>query len=136
MPGYAQAESTWTKEATQANSQAEKLRAVFDSAVAAYQRTQATMAPADRAAREKALQASQDTLQANLQGLQTKVESRQQELLAPLQTRLKEIIDGVRAEGNYLMILDISSTASANIVSYDRSADVTMLVAGRLAKSP
>jgi outer membrane protein len=136
MPGYAQAESTWTKEATQANSTAEKLRAVFDSAVAGYQQAQATMSATDRAAREKALQASQDTLQATLQGIQAKVENRQRELLAPLQTRLKAIIDGVRAEGNYLMILDIGNTASANIVSYDRSADLTVLVAERLAKAP
>jgi outer membrane protein len=136
MPGYAQAESTWTREATEANTQAETLRAVFDSAAAAYQQAQATMPPADRTAREKALQASQDTLQARLQDLQARVESRQRELLAPLQTRLKLIIDGVRAEGNYLMILDISSNASVNIVSFDRTADLTMLVAERLAKAP
>jgi len=136
MPGYAQAESTWTREAAQANAQADKLRAVFDSAVAAYQQAQATMTAPDRAAREKTLQASQDTLQAKLQGLQATVEGSQRELLAPLQARLKAIIDGVRAEGNYLMILDIGSNASVNIVSYDKAADLTMLVAARLAKSP
>ena len=136
MPGYAQAESTWTREAAQANVQADKLRAVFDSGVAAYQQAQAIMTAADRAAKEKTLQASQDTLQAKLQGLQATVEGRQRELLAPLQARLKAIIDGVRAEGNYLMILDIGSNASVNIVSYDKAADLTMLVAARLAKSP
>jgi Skp family chaperone for outer membrane proteins len=136
MPGYAQAESTWTKEAAQANAQADKLRAVFDSAVAGYQQAQAMMTAADRAAREKTLQASQDTLQAKLQDLQTTVEGSQRELLAPLQARLKAIIDGVRAEGNYLMILDIGSNASVNIVSYDKAADLTMLVAARLAKAP
>ena len=136
MPGYAQAESTWTREAAQANTQADKLRAVFDSGVAAYQQAQATMTPADRAAREKVLQASQDTLQAKLQGLQATVEGRQRELIAPIQVRLKAIIDGVRAEGNYLMILDIGSNASVNIVSYDKAADLTMLVAARLAKAP
>ena len=64
------------------------------------------------------------------------MEGRQRELIAPIQVRLKAIIDGVRAEGNYLMILDIGSNASVNIVSYDKATDLTMLVAARLAKSP
>ena len=73
-------------------------------------------------------------MQAKLQQLQARVGSKERELLGPIQERLKSIIDGVRAEGNYLMIIDLSSDAAASIVSYDKSADITLRVAQRLAQ--
>ncbi len=134
MPGYAQAESTWTKDAELANGEAQKLRAVFDSAVAQYQQHQALMTPSARTTRERALQAQGDSLQGKLQGLQARVGNKERELLGPIQERLKSIIDGIRAEGNYLMIIDLSSDAAASVVSYDKSADITLRVAQRLAQ--
>jgi outer membrane protein len=134
MPGYAQAESTWTKDAESANGEAQKLRAVFDSSVAQYQQQQALMTASARTAKERALQAQGDSLQAKLQQLQARVGTKERELLGPLQERLKAIIDGVRAEGNYVMIIDLSSDAAAAIVSYDKSADITLRVAQRLAQ--
>jgi len=136
MPGYAQAESTWTKEATAAQEEARKIRAAFDSAVANYQQSQAMMTPSNRTAREKALTAQGDTVQSKLQALQNKIAARERELMAPMQERLKAIIEGVRAEGNYALIIDLASEASENIVSYDRSLDITLRVAQRLAQSP
>lgn len=135
MPGYAAAESTWKKEAESAQGEAVKLRAVFDSAVAQYQQSQAMMTPSNRSAKEKQLQAQGDTLQAKLQGLDNKVRSKESELLSPLQERLKAIIDGVRAEGNFAIIIDLSSQASENIVSFDKSLDITIRVAQRLAQT-
>jgi Skp family chaperone for outer membrane proteins len=135
MPGYVQAESTWTKEAEAANGEAVKLRAAFDTAVAQYQQSQAMMTPSNRTAKEKQLQAQQDSVQSKLQQLEGRVRGRERELLQPLQERLRAIIDGIRAEGNYAMIIDIASDASANIVSYDKSLDITVRVAQRLAQS-
>jgi len=135
MPGYAQAESLWTKEAEGAQAEAVKLRAVFDTAVAQYQQSQAMMTPSNRTAKERQLQAQGDTLQGKLQALENKVRGKEQELLTPLQERLKAVIDGVRAEGNFAMIIDLSSQASINIVSFDKSLDITMRVAQRLAQT-
>lgn len=134
MPGYAQAESLFTKDAEVANGEAQKLRAAFDSAVATYQQSQTMMTPTSRTAKEKELQARQDSLQTKLQQLQTRVQTKERELLAPLQERLRAIIDGIRAEGNYVMIVDLGSDASANIISYDKSADITLRVAQRLSQ--
>jgi outer membrane protein len=135
MPGYAQAESLWTKEADGASAEAAKLRAVFDTAVSQYQQSQAMLTPSNRTAKERQLQTQQDSLQAKLQVLSNKIQGRQNELLAPLQERLKAIIDGVRAEGNFAMILDLGSQASENIISFDKSLDITVKVAQRLAQS-
>ena len=134
MPGYAQAESTWTKDAEGANGEAVKLRAAFDSAVAQYQQQQALMTASARTAKEKVLQGQQDSLQSKLQQLQARVAGKERELLGPIQERLKSIIDGVRAEGNYIMIIDLSTDQAAHIVSYDKSADITIRVAQRLAQ--
>jgi Skp family chaperone for outer membrane proteins len=134
MPGYAQAESTFKKESDGATVEAQKLQAVFDSAVSTYRQSQAMMNPSQRTQREKLLGAQQDTLQGKLQALQQKLAGRQRELLAPMQDRLQSIIDGVRAEGNYALIIDLASDASTNIVSYDKSLDITLRVAQRLAQ--
>lgn len=132
MPGYAQAESVFTKDAEVANVEAQKMRAAFDSAVATYQQSQAMMTPTNRTAREKELQARQDSVQSKLQQLQAKVQGKERDLLAPLQERLRAIVEGFRAEGNFLMIIDLASDASANIISYDKSMDITLKVAQRL----
>jgi outer membrane protein len=133
MPGYAQAESLFTKEAQSADGEMRKLQVGFDSAVAQYQQSQAMMTPSNRTAREKQLQAQQDTVQAKINQIRGRVEQKERELLSPLQDRLRAVIEGIRAEGNYALIIDIGSQVSANIVTYDKSLDITVRVAQRLA---
>jgi outer membrane protein len=135
MPDFSKAESTWTKEAEVADAEVRKLQTVFDSAVAQYQQSQALLTPSTRSTKEKQLGAQQDSLQAKINQIQVKVQQRQGELLAPMQDRLRAIIEGIRAESNYSMIIDVGSQASANIVAYDKSLDITVRVAQRLAAS-
>jgi outer membrane protein len=135
MPGYAKAESLWTKEAEGADAEIKKLQQAFDSAVAQYQQSQAMMTPSNRSAKEKQLQAQQDSTQAKVNQIQGRVAAKERELLAPMQNRLKAVIDGICAEGNYAMIIDIGSQVSANIIAYDKSLDITLRVAQRLASS-
>lgn len=135
MPGYTQAESTYVKEARTADSTAQKLRAAFDSAYAQYDQSKAMMSPSNRTSRENQLRAQADSVQAKLTALQNQVAQREQELLAPMQDRLRAVIDGFRAEGNYAMIIDLSSQFAAAIVAYDKALDITLRVAQRLAQS-
>jgi outer membrane protein len=136
MTGYAKAESTYTKELQTAQSEAQKLQAVLDSAVSTYQQSQAMMSPSARTAREKVLAAQRDSLEGKLQALQEKVGARERELLEPMQRRLTAIIDGIRAEGNYAMVIDLGNPAVTQlIVSYDKALDITDRVARRLLQS-
>ena len=135
MPGYAKAESTWTKELQAAQVEGQKMQAAFDSTVAVYQQSSAMLSPSAKTTREKALNAQNDSLQAKLQSLQDRVQGRERELLAPMQTRLAAIIDGVRAEGNYALIIDLGNPNSQNIVSYDKALDITDRVLRRLPPS-
>jgi Skp family chaperone for outer membrane proteins len=51
-----------------------------------------------------------------------------------MQERLSAVIDGVRAEGNYAMIIDLGAQG-LGIVTYDKSLDITERVLARL-KTP
>ena len=133
MPGYAQAESTYAKEVGAAETEARKMRAAWDSTVAQFQQSQAMMTPSNRSAREKQLSAQGDSLQAKLQAIEARVAGRERELLAPMQDRLRAVIDGIRAEGNYAMIIDINSQFASGIVAWDKALDITLRVAQRLA---
>ena len=135
MPGYAKAESTYTKEAQAAQAQADRIQATWDSTAAAYNQSKAMLSQSQRDAREKALKAQGDSLQGRLQALRDKVDAKERELLTPMQTRLQAIIDGIRAEGNFAMVIDLDNPASANIVSYDKSLDITDRVLRRLLQS-
>lgn len=136
MPGYAQAESTFAKEATAAESEAQKLQSQWDSTVAQFQQSQAMMTPSNRTARERQLSAQADSLQAKLQAIQSRIRAKESELLNPIQERLRAVIDGIRAEGNYALIIDLGSQTAAGIIAYDKSLDITMRVAQRLAADP
>jgi outer membrane protein len=136
MPGYAKAESLYTKELQVAQAEGQKLQASWDSTLAAFQQSQAMMSPSARTTRERALSAQNDSLQAKLQALQERVGNKERELLQPMQTRLTAIIDGIRAEGNYSLVIDMGNPAAAGlIVSYDKALDITVLVARRLTQS-
>lgn len=136
MNGWAKAESTYTKELGIAQSEAQKLQAVMDSAVSTYQQSQAMMSPSARTAREKALSVQNDSLQAKLQKLQERIGARERELLSPMQQRLTAIIEGIRAEMNYSMVIDLGNPAVGQlIVAYDKALDITASVARRLLQS-
>jgi len=136
MPGYARAESLWTREAKTAEQEAQKLRAPFDSAVAAFQQSSSMMTPSNRTARERALRAQQDSLQQRLQALEQRVDAKERELLTPMQQRLSAVIEGIRAESNFWFVIDLGNQASAAvIVSYDKALDITDRVLRRLQQS-
>src|ERR1043166_9046035 len=113
MPGYAKAESLYAKDAQTAQAEADRMQAAWDSTVAAYQQSSAMLSASAKAAREKVLNAQQDTLR----------------------NKLQAINDGVRAEGNFALVIDLDNPYSQNIVSYDKSLDITDRVVRRLTQS-
>ncbi|HLG05252.1 MAG TPA: OmpH family outer membrane protein [Gemmatimonadales bacterium] len=135
MPGYAKAESTWTKEAGEAQNQGRRMQAAFDSTVAAYQQASAMMTPSARTAREKTLQAQADSLRTRLQAMEERINARERELLTPMQTKLQGVIDAMRGELSFTMIIDLDNPASANIISFDKSLDISDRVARRVMQN-
>ncbi len=130
-PGYAAAESTFTKELETYRVEVQKLQATLDSAASDFEQQSVMLSPTQRQAKRKELEAQQDKLQQRTQELQQKAATRERELLEPIQSKVNSVIEGVRAAGNYAMIFDVSAPNSGIIVA-DKSLDLTQRVIQQL----
>ena len=133
-PGFAVAESTFTREVDGYRAEAARLQATLDSAAAAFTRDQVLLSPSAREAKRKELETNQQQLEARMTELRDRANQRQDELLNPITERIQTVIDGIRAEGNYAMIFDIA-TLGSGVISADRSLDLTQTVIQRLQAS-
>jgi outer membrane protein len=130
-PGYAQAESTFTKELATYRGEVQKLQATLDSAASDFEQQSVLLSPTQRAAKRKDLQGQQQQLEKRTQELQQKAATRERELLDPIQSKVNSVIEGMRAAGNYAMIFDVSAPNSG-IVTADKSLDLTQKVIQQL----
>ncbi|MGN6391488.1 MAG: OmpH family outer membrane protein [Gemmatimonadales bacterium] len=123
-PGYAQAESTFTKELQTYRGEVQKLQASLDSAASDFEQQSVMLSPTQRAAKRKDLEGQQQKVEQRTQELQQRAASRERELLDPIQTKVNSVIEGVRAAGNYAMIFDVSAPNSG-IITADKALDLT-----------
>lgn len=134
-PGYAEADSIWSQEAEGYRRQLTQLQSRMDSATAAFDQQSVMLSASQRAAEQKKLQDQAAALQQQVQELQQKAGERQAELLNPIEQRVMAVIEGLRAEGNYAMVFDISSQQGSNIVAADKSLDLTQKAIARLTSA-
>ena len=130
-PGYAAAESTFSKEVQTYREEVQRLQQQLDSAVTAFDQQRIALSPAAAQQKQRDLQGMQQRLQLRTDSLQVKAGQREQELLAPIQARVNSIIQGLRAEGNYSFIFDTDAPGNP-IVAADPSLDLTAKVLQRL----
>ena len=130
-PGYAQAESTFTKELQTYRGEVQKLQSSLDSAASDFEQQSVMLSPTQRAAKRKDLEGQQQKLEQRTQELQQRASSRERELLDPIQSKVNTVIEGIRASGNYAMIFDVSAPNSG-IVTADKSLDLTQKVIQQL----
>lgn len=131
MPGYAAAESAFTKEIEAGRAEAAKVQAQIDSLVASFEQRAPMLSASERDKQRQALQAQGAQLQQRQQEIQQRLGRREDELLSPMQERLIAVIEGIRAEGNYALIIDLGAQ-NTGIVTYDKSLDISARVAERL----
>jgi outer membrane protein len=130
-PGYAQAESTFSKELETYRGEVQKLQSTLDSAASDFEQQSVMLSPTQRAAKRKDLEGQQKKLEVRTQELQQRAASRERELLDPIQTKVNSVIEGMRASGNYAMIFDVSAPNNG-IVTADKSLDLTQKVIQQL----
>lgn len=130
-PGYAKAESTFTKELETYRGEVQKLQAGLDSAASDFEQQAVLLSPTQRAQKRKDLEAKQGQVEQRTQELQTRAATRERELLDPINAKINSVIEGLRAAGNYAMIFDISSPGSG-IVAADKALDLTQRVIQQL----
>jgi Skp family chaperone for outer membrane proteins len=89
------------------------------------------LSPSARTAKQQEIRETQQRLQQRYAELQTRASERERELVAPLEERVKGIIEGIRAERNLAFVFDVGAPGN-NIVAADRTLDLTPLVIQRL----
>ncbi len=133
-PGYAQAESTFTREVANYRTQFQQLQSQLDSAASAFETQSTLLSPAARQSKRQELQQRQTDLEQRGNELQQKIAQRNQELLEPLQSRVVAVVEKLRQAGGYAMVFDVSNQSNT-IVTADRSLDMSDKVIAEL-KTP
>ena len=133
-PGYAAAESTYLKEVDGFRTEVQKLQQQLDSAVQLFDQQSIALSPAARQTRQRELQALQQRLEQRTGQLQDQAQQRERDLLQPIQARVNTVIQGMRAEMNYALILDADAPGSM-IVAADPALNITARVLQRLQQA-
>jgi outer membrane protein len=133
-PGYAAAESTFTKELQSFRDEVQKLQQQLDSAARAFDQQQIALSPTAKQQKQRDLQQMQQRFEQRSNDLQTRAQQRETELLQPIQARVNAVIQGLRAEGNYTLIFD-ADAPNSNIVAADPTLDITRKVLARLKQA-
>lgn len=134
-PGYAQAETLFTRELDSSRAEVQRLQQSMDSAASDFETSSVLLSPTAKQAKQQQLVAQQQTLQQRQQELQGRMEQRQQELIDPIQQRVQAVVEGIRAEMNIAIVFDVVAL-NGGIVAADRSLDITPIVIQRLRASP
>jgi len=130
-PGYASAESTYTKELEGFQGEMLRMRQRFDSTVNAFQQSSVGLSASQRQAKEAEIRRLQQQVDQRSNELRTRAQERERELIQPLEDRVKAVIEGIRAERNIGLVFDVAAPGSG-IIAADQSLDMTALVVQRL----
>lgn len=131
VPGYAAAESTLNANIAEYRVEVERMQTQLDSLIRAYDQQQIALSPTVRQTRQQEIRDAQQRLQQRYNELQNQAAERERELVAPLEERVKGVIEGLRAERNLAFVFDVGAPGN-NIVAADRALDLTALVIQRL----
>ena len=132
-PGYAAADSQFTRELGSWRTEIQRLQASLDSAARDFEQSSVVLSPSARDAKRQDLIQQQQTLEQRAADLETRAGTRQRELLDPIEQRVNAAIEKIRAAGHYAMVFDVGSPGSG-IVAADPSLDLTRVVIDELTK--
>jgi outer membrane protein len=130
-PGRDSATAMLTREGNAYEAQLAKLRDSVNARLQKFQKDETTMTAAAKDKETKALQALETELQTKNQQFQQQYDQRKQEVLAPITDMVKKVLDDLREEGNYAMIL-MNDPGQTPIVSADKNLDITDKAISRL----
>ena len=130
-PGRAEAEAQFEKEMQAFRQTVQTMGDSLNAMVASYQKEEASLSPAVKEQRQKAIQAKESEYQQRARQLEQQAAKRQQELVQPILDQISDVLNTIREEGGYALILDAQSGANV-IVAADKNLDLTERVIARL----
>jgi outer membrane protein len=130
-PGRAQAEDAFKKETETYRAELAKMSEALTQMVSDYQKAEAKLTPADKERRQRTIAAKEDSLRGRQQQLEQQASQRQSELMAPIMESVRKVLEDIRVEDGYAMILS-SEPGSSPILAADKNLDITERVVARL----
>ena len=128
-PGKTQAESTYARETRGYSDQLKKMSDSLNTMFASYTKQEPTLTATQKETKQKAMRDLQQQLQDKDQQLRQQAQQRQNELMAPILEQVKKVLDDIRTEDGYAMIITGDPQL---LLSYDKNLDVTDRVVARL----
>jgi outer membrane protein len=123
------AEQTFNQEMQRFQAEVQSLEDEITGMQQRLQQQQLTLSPEARANREQQIQTKVQEYQTRTQQLQQMADQRRNELIQPVMDRITVVIEAIREEGQYSLILDV---AAGSIISADSTLDLTPEVIRRL----
>lgn len=136
VPGRTEAEAQFNKEMDDVRAQEKAMGDSITAMISDYSKAEPTLSPADKTSRQQTIRDKQAAFQQRQQQLEQKAQERQNELVRPILDRIHRVIDDMRAEGGYTLVVDVSPQAGSSVVSYDKNLDVTDQVITKLRAMP
>ena len=132
-PGAREAQATLEREMTELRSQVQQMEGTLDSMMTSYEQRQVMLSPEARREMQDTIRARQREFQGRAQQFEQQMQQRQAELLQPIMARVQQVIDALRAERGYALVLD---AAEGGLISADPALDITPEVLNRLRATP
>jgi outer membrane protein len=130
-PGRAEAEAQFDREVGTYRQQLSRMNDSLTTLMAAFDRDAGKLDTTTRAVRGKAIRDRETEYQSRARGLDSTMQARQAQLVKPIMERVQSVIETIRAEDGYSMILDVGAQASV-VVAADKRLDLTDRVLARL----
>ena len=130
-PGRAEAEAQFEKEVGVYRQQIQRMDDSLRTMMAAFDRDAPKLDSAGRQARRTTIGQREVEFQGRARGLDSTMQARQAQLVKPIMERVQQVIEAIRAEDGYAVILDVGSQVSV-VVAADKRLDLTEKVLARL----
>jgi outer membrane protein len=131
-PGYVAAESTYRRVIAGYQAELQRSQQQLDSAVQAFDQQSIALSPAAKQTKQKDLQTMQQRMVQRQQTLQDSAQAKEDELMEPLRSRINSIIQGIRAESNFSLIID-ADAGGGFVLAADPAMNITARVLQRIA---
>lgn len=130
-PGRAAAESLLKKEGDGYQAMLQKMQDSLQNMLTKYQKDEPTLSAAAKKKAQDAMQGLETELQGKNLQLQQQFQNRQNEVMAPIQDIVRKVLEDIRMEDGYAMILD-KTPGQTPIIVADKNLDITDRVVSRL----
>lgn len=130
-PGRVAAESLLKKEGDGYQAVLQKMQDSLQAMYTKYQKDEPTLSAAAKKKAQDAMQGLETEIQGKNLQLQQQFQARQNEVMAPIQDIVRKVLEDIRVEDGYAMILD-KTPGQTPIIVADKNLDITDRVVSRL----